>query len=168
MRRKFSYLVLIIMRFYFILLCEIDRSYVLLYFHASFSIRQLTHWTTLNHITFSPRKDLEMTFKRPLKSLINLLVCLSLEPELEAFILFNSFVQCMSWRIKKNQDSRSISSAKHTLHKFFCTQPSNTIKNGLRTIWSPYKMIAYKMNFVHNDRLRTVQDDIQTVKIDIQ
>ena len=35
-------------------------------------------------------------------------------------------------------------------------------------IWSPYKMIADKMNFVHNDRLRTVQDDIQTVKIDIQ
>ena len=31
-----------------------------------------------------------------------------------------------------------------------------------------YKMIAYKMNFVHNDRLRTVQDDIQTVKIVIQ
>ena len=28
-------------------------------------------------------------------------------------------------------------------------------------------MIAYIMIFVHNDRLRTVQDDIQTVKIDI-
>ena len=42
------------------------------------------------------------------------------------------------------------------------------IKNNLRTIWSPYKMIAYIMNFMHNDRLRTVQDDIQTVKIDIQ
>ena len=42
------------------------------------------------------------------------------------------------------------------------------IKNDLRTIWSPYKMIAYIMNFVHNDRFRTVHDDIQTVKIDIQ
>ena len=29
-------------------------------------------------------------------------------------------------------------------------------------------MIAYIMNFVHNDRLRTVHGDIQTVKIDIQ
>ena len=30
------------------------------------------------------------------------------------------------------------------------------------------KMIAYIMIFVHNDRLWTVHDDIQTVKIDIQ
>ena len=30
------------------------------------------------------------------------------------------------------------------------------------------KMIVYKMNFVHNERLRTVQDDIQTIKMDKQ
>ena len=42
------------------------------------------------------------------------------------------------------------------------------IINDIRAIWSSYKMIAYKMIFVHNDRLRTVHDDIQTVKIDIQ
>ena len=29
-------------------------------------------------------------------------------------------------------------------------------------------MIVYIMIFVHNDRVRTVHDDIQTVKIDIQ
>ena len=40
--------------------------------------------------------------------------------------------------------------------------------NDISAIWSSYKMIAYVMIFVHNDRLRTVHDDIQTVKIDIQ
>ena len=40
--------------------------------------------------------------------------------------------------------------------------------NDIREICSSYKMIAYIMIFVHNDRLRTVHDDIQTVKIDIQ
>ena len=40
--------------------------------------------------------------------------------------------------------------------------------NDIRAIWSSYKMMAYIMIFVHNDRLRTVHDDIQTVKIDIQ
>ena len=39
--------------------------------------------------------------------------------------------------------------------------------NDISAIWSSYKMIAYVMIFVHNDRLRTVHDDIQTVKIDI-
>ena len=35
------------------------------------------------------------------------------------------------------------------------TYNDGAIKNDLRTIWSPYKMIAYIMNFVHNDRLLT-------------
>ena len=39
--------------------------------------------------------------------------------------------------------------------------------NDIRAIWSSYKMIAYIMIFVHNDRLQTVHDDIQAVKIDI-
>ena len=36
-----------------------------------------------------------------------------------------------------------------------------SIKTDIRAIWSPYKMIAYIMIFVHNDRLRTVKIDIQ-------
>ena len=40
--------------------------------------------------------------------------------------------------------------------------------NDIRAIRSSYKMMAYIMIFVHNDRLRTVHDDIQTVKLDIQ
>ena len=40
--------------------------------------------------------------------------------------------------------------------------------NDIRAICTSYKMIAYIMIFVHNDRLRTVHDDIQTVKIYIQ
>ena len=38
--------------------------------------------------------------------------------------------------------------------------------NVIRAILSSYK--AYIMIFVHNDRLRTVHDNIRTVKIDIQ
>ena len=40
--------------------------------------------------------------------------------------------------------------------------------NDIRAIRSSYKIIAYIMIFLHIDRLRTVHDDIQTVKIDIQ
>ena len=40
--------------------------------------------------------------------------------------------------------------------------------NDIHAIWSFYKMIAHIMIFMHNDQLRTVHDDIQTVKIDIQ
>ena len=46
---------------------------------------------------------------------------------------------------------------------------SGAMINDIRAILSSYKMIyTYIMIFVHNDRLRTVHDDIQTVKLDIQ
>ena len=37
----------------------------------------------------------------------------------------------------------------------------------MREIRSSYKMLAYVTIFVHNDRLRTVLEDIQTARIDI-
>ena len=63
-------------------------------------------------------------------------------------------------------------SEKNSVWKETTTYPSvgnfGAMINGIRTIWSSYNMIAYIIIFVHNDRLRTVHDDIQTVKIDIQ
>ena len=47
-----------------------------------------------------------------------------------------------------------------------CFVCMGAIKNDLRTIWSPYKMIAYKMNFVHNDRFRAVILIYSSVHID--
>ena len=38
----------------------------------------------------------------------------------------------------------------------------------MREIRSSYKMLAYVTIFVHNDRLRTVLEDIQTAIIDIR
>ena len=41
------------------------------------------------------------------------------------------------------------------------TADHGAVKIDICAIWSPYKMISYVMIFVHNDRLRTVQIDIQ-------
>ena len=50
----------------------------------------------------------------------------------------------------------------HILFLSYCCQKIDSegaMINDIRAIWSSYKMIAYIMIFVHNDRLRTVQID---------
>ena len=42
-----------------------------------------------------------------------------------------------------------------------CRRVEGTIEIDIRGIGSPHKMISYIMIFVHNDRLRTLQIDIQ-------
>ena len=67
----------------------------------------------------------------------------------------------------EDQNSKEILASKN-LRVRYNDDRNGAIKTDIRAIWSSYKMIAYTMIFVHNDRLRTVHDDIQTVKIDIQ